>query len=331
MSDIEAYFEELNNTEHIPLELDNDPVCIICLEPLIIDTSKYSYNIIDRTLLVKRTDTTTGWSNKLTLYASINNSYRDHDIPLITKSKPLKLYSAGAENALEETVNRSNLNIENDEGHNLFMGTNANKIPKFAYKIKKECLFPKIAKPIEVNNIPGVLNEFNDGRDKRFKSESYFTFPMNIIIESKLGAKNSPLGEPKKYYLTYINKQKIGDSDTYYPIYIIRAIDESTMEYSKFKVVNKDKKIVNMQIDTNNKNGKWAIRTETVEKERVDHPSLTPDNGNPPFTIILESLADIQGGGLYFSHEYDKFGNSLEEVKDNTTSLSGQWTYHRLQ
>ena len=38
MSDIEAYFEELNNTEHIPLELDNDPVCIICLEPLIIDT-----------------------------------------------------------------------------------------------------------------------------------------------------------------------------------------------------------------------------------------------------------------------------------------------------
>ena len=38
MSDIEASFEELNNTEHIPLELDNDPVCIICLEPLIIDT-----------------------------------------------------------------------------------------------------------------------------------------------------------------------------------------------------------------------------------------------------------------------------------------------------
>ena len=81
----------------------------------------------------------------------------------------------------------------------------------------------------------------------------------------------------------------------------------------------------------NNKNGKWAIRTETVEKESVDHPSLTPDNGNPPFTIIMESLADIQGGGLYFSQEYDKFGNSLEEVKDNTTSLSGQWTYHRLQ
>jgi hypothetical protein len=294
-------------------------------------TSKYSYNIIDRTLLVKRTDTNTGWSNKLTLYASINNSYRDHNPPLITKSKPLKLYSAGAENALEETVNRSNLIIENDEGHNLFMGTNDKTIPKFAYKIKKECLFPKIAKPIIVNNIPGVLDDFNNERDKRLKSEDYFTFPMNIIIESKLGDKNSPLGEPKKYYLTYINKKKIGDSDTYYPIYIIRAIDESTMEYSKFKVINKENKIVNMPIDTNNINGKWAIRTETVEKESVDHPSLTPDNGNPPFTIIMESLADIQGGGLYFSQEYDKFGNSLEEVKDNTTSLSGQWTYHRLQ
>jgi hypothetical protein len=313
-----------SNTKTVHLPLTNLEIDNVISKPTSVT---YNYNIVDRTLIVKRTNPVSsrpGWTDNLTLTASIQNSFRDHKNPIITKSKPLKLYSAGAQDALEETVNRSNLTIEDDEGHNLFMGSKDNNIPKFAYKIKKECLFPKIAKPIKVNTIPGVLDDFDSERDKRQKAEPYFTYPMNIIIESNLGAKNSPLGEPKKYYLTYINKKGVGDNE--YPIYIIRAIDESTMDYSKFKVINKNKQIVNMPIDTNNVNGKWTIRhitRSTLEtKEDTDHSTLTDK------TIVLESISN---NGFYFNHHYDELGNSLEELKNNTTSLSGQWIYHKLQ
>ena len=73
-------------------------------------------------------------------------------------------------------------------------------------------------------------------------------------------------------------------------------------------------------------NGQWTIRhstSSTIEtKEKTDHLKLTGE------TIVLESISD---NGFYFNHHYNELGNSVEELKDNPNSISGQWKYHKLQ
>lgn len=243
--------------------------------------------------------------------------------PIITGSKKLNIYSAGASKNNMERGYRMDLNIKPDGGHNLFLADNEGtfKKPEYAYKLKKQCFQPISGKPIENNAVAGTLNNL-ERKDENIKSaERYFTFPMNVIITSENGTKRSPTGKPKKYYLTLAKTLVDKESRKKTPVYIIRTVDKKTKEYSNCIGVYGES-LVSAAINTNYKGNYWLI--ENVDKSKSN---FVGENLEETVIVHIKSYNDPS---KIFSHEYNLYGKGIESLKQ-TSDITCRWKSQKLR
>tara|TARA_Y100000590_G_scaffold1649_1_gene2056 strand:+ start:4720 stop:7722 length:3003 start_codon:yes stop_codon:yes gene_type:complete len=262
--------------------------------------------------------------------------------PLVTLSDEIYIYSAGAQGAQEESLYKDNINIKDDGGHNLFMTfkeklTNDSVKDTFAYRINKECLHGRKAKPIEIPEVPGILNQMSPHRDIRKQAVHLFTYPQTIIIENTI-SENSPSFEPKRYYLSYANKTTKITKDTTskelidVPLYMIRAVNDNddTIDYSNCKVIDVKNNIVDDEININNPQTLWIITNYNKAWSTLDfqNPVIKSDNSD---NVIYKQI-NIQSLGYnsdnnkgYFAQSYNNLGASKEFIV--TDGTYNRWIY----
>ena len=241
--------------------------------------------------------------------------------PTIFSTKPVFIYSAGADKAYEESINMPNKQIKNDHGHNLFLAVNnKSKAPKFAYKINRECLYQKKFKPVELNTVPGVLSYPGAGDSDRTNktAELYFTYPKDLILESTNG-NFSPTKEPKRYYLSFSNKRVDIDNNKP-PLYFIRAPNVKLRDFSECKIGTPQGQIINDVFDTKNANALFIIEnSETNEIVRNFSDVLSNEN---LLVKLRNSGIENEAGSMYFEQFYTQFGKNVEKLSlDNSESI----------
>ena len=256
------------------------------------------------------------------------NNYEPSQLkPIISSSKPVNIYSAGASKNNMERAYRSDLNIRDDGGHNLFLADNESSVkkPEFAYKLKRQCFQSISGKPIETNAVAGTLSNLKREDELRKSSEKYFTYPMNIIITSENGNKRSPDGKPKKYYLTLAKTITNKSTGKKTPVYLIRTINKRDKTYSNCLGIYEEK-LVSATINTNYKGNFWVC--ENVDP---DKSNFVPEKLNDNVVIRLKSYSDQS---KVFSHEYNIFGKGIESLKNNSESVndaSCQWKSEKIR
>lgn len=242
--------------------------------------------------------------------------------PRVSAAKPVYIYSAGADKAYEESFNLTNVQIKNDQGHNLFFAvTNKNNAPKFAYKINRECLYRRKYKPVKLNTVPGVLNYKNNERNSSGKSsEEYFTYPKDLIIES-LSAQFSPTKEPRRYYLSFSNR-RVDLENNKPPTYFIRAPNVKTRDFSLCKVGTVDEQIIDDVMDTKNPRALYVIEDDNNEP-------LTSFNSETENNPIKLRNTGVEGEdtSLYYDQYYTPFGRNVETLSPLNT---GNFKFKRV-
>ena len=256
------------------------------------------------------------------------NNYEPSQLkPIISSSKPVNIYSAGASKNNMERAYRSDLNIRDDGGHNLFLADNESSVkkPEFAYKLKRQCFQSISGKPIETNAVAGTLSNLKREDELRKSSEKYFTYPMNIIITSENGNKRSPDGKPKKYYLTLAKTITNKSTGRKTPVYLIRTINKRDKTYSNCLGIYEEK-LVSATINTNYKGNFWVC--ENVDSNKSN---FVPEKLNDNVVIRLKSYSDQS---KIFSHEYNIFGKGIESLKNDSESVndaSCQWKSEKIR
>ena len=255
------------------------------------------------------------------------NNYEPSPIkPIISTSKPVNIYSAGASKNNMEKAYRMDLNIRDDGGHNLFLADNEGTIkkPEFAYKLKRQCFQSIPGKPIETNAISGTLNNLKRDEESRKSAEKYFTFPMNILITSENGNKRSPDNKAKKYYLTLAKTFVDKNTGKKSPVYIIRNINKRDKSFSNcWGIFNE--KLASGGINTNYNGNFWICENIDTNKSY-----FVPENLNEKVVIRLKSYVDPS---KLFSHEYNLFGvgkESLKSGEDALTDKTCQWKSEKI-
>ena len=238
--------------------------------------------------------------------------------PKIFSTKPVFIYSAGADKAYEESINMPDKQIKNDQGHNLFLAvTDKSKAPKFAYKINRECLYQKKFKPVELNTVPGVLNYpgAGDSDRKNKSSELYFTYPKDLILEST-NSEFSPTKEPKRYYLSFSNKRVDIDNNKP-PLYFIRAPNVKLRDFSECKVGTPQGQIINDVFDTKNANALFIIEDSETNNIIKDFSNVL--NNENMFVKLRNSGVENEDGSMYFQQFYSQFGKNVEKLSLNNS------------
>ena len=247
--------------------------------------------------------------------------------PIITGSKKVNIYSAGASKNNMERGYRMDLNIKPDGGHNLFLADNGGtfKKPEFAYKLKKQCFQSVAGKPIETNTVAGTLSNLERNDEARKSAESYFTFPMNILITSENGNKRSPTGNPKKYYLTLAKTIEDKTTRTKTPVYIIRTADKKTKEFSNCIGVYGGR-LVSAAINTSYKGNYWII-------ENIDDSKSPFVGGNDVQGPVIVNIKSYNDRNKLFSHEYNLYGKGVETLKSSSSSTDTtcKWKSEKLR
>ena len=266
---------------------------------------------------------TTNKSKKLTF---TNNETADLK-PIISGSKPVNIYSAGASEGNMEGGYRNDLVIKGDGGHNLFLADNESSIqkPKFAYKLKKQCFLTNRGKPIETNVVAGTLSNISRKNENIKSAVKYFTFPMNILITSENGSLRSPTGKPKKYYLTLAKTFIDKDTNAKTPVYIIRTANKKDMTFNNCIGVYNDK-LVSAAINVNYKGNFWL-----VENIDPDKKNFVPEKEDEQVIVRIKSYNDPN---KLFSHEYSIYGIGNEQIKsitENENDNSCKWKSEKLR
>lgn len=259
----------------------------------------------------KGTDCRKCLSNHLTIS---NKSIKK---PIIIKSKPLNIYSAGAQNASIENDFRKDLNIIDDGGYNLFLADNESNIqkPLTAYKIKKSVFIKQKGLSIENNSVEGTLDYLERKNKNRKSSSYYFSFPLNLIVESNFDKSKSPNGESKKFYLTLV--KEVEENDERIPIYIIRAINTKTNKFSNCLNITEDKKIVITEINTSNKNNLWTVKNIN---------SSDSDIVSNAYKKVTINILSYKFRDYCFSHEYNDFNLPLLNATTKLSDNKCKWT-----
>ena len=256
------------------------------------------------------------------------SNYESNSIkPIMSSSKPVNIYSAGASKNNMEKSYRLDLNIKDDGGHNLFLADNEGNIkkPEFAYKLKRQCFQSIQGKPIETNAVAGTLSNIKRNNENIKSAEKYFTFPMNILITSELGNARSPNGNPKRYYLTLVKTIKDKATGVKTPIYIIRTMNKRDKKYSNCIGIFEGT-LVSATINTSYKGNFW-----TCENIDTTRKNIVPDNIGENVVIRLKSYNEPD---KLFSHSYDFFGKGTETIKSGTEALedkSCQWKSEKIR
>ena len=235
----------------------------------------------------------------------------DNITPDVTASAPVYIFSAGASGAFEESLNMPGMKIDNDAGHNLFLAcTDLKKVPKFAYKLNRSCLYPKKIKPIKLNSVPGVLNFNQSDRISSGKSaEQYFTYPKDLVIES-VSSDYSPTQEPKRYYLSFSNKP-VDIENNKLPLYFIRAPNIKTKDFSLCKVVTPRGEVVEDVINTSNNRSMFILENESG-------PVLNFNNNVMNMKIRLRNVGYETGTAQYFEQFFNENGKNIEKMTPDT-------------
>lgn len=243
--------------------------------------------------------------------------------PIITGSKSVNIYSAGASKNNLERGYRMDLNIKPDGGHNLFLADNGDTIkkPEYAYKLKKQCFQSVAGKPIETNVVAGTLSNLQRKDENRKSAESYFTFPMNVLITSENGFKRSPTGKPKKYYLTLAKTIVDKQSGKKTPVYVIRTADKKTREFSNCIGVYGER-LVSAAINTSYKGNFWVI--ENVD---TSNSKFVGENAEDNVVVHIKLYNDTS---KLFSHEYNVYGKGIESLKQNSDTTC-KWKSEKLR
>jgi len=236
----------------------------------------------------------------------------DSITPDVTASAPVYIFSAGANGAFEESLNIPGMKIDNDAGHNLFLAcTDLKKAPKFAYKLNRSCLYAKKIKPIKLNTVPGVLNFNQSDRISSGKSsEQYFTYPKELIVES-VSKDYSPTREPKRYYLSFSNKP-VDIENNKLPLYIIRAPNIKTKDFSLCKTVTPKGDVVDDVINTSNNRALYIL-------ENSGGPLLDFNNNTMNMRIRLRNFGYETDSAQYFEQFFNENGKNIEKMTPETT------------
>ena len=239
------------------------------------------------------------------------------EIPILSGSKPVNIYSAGNKDSKIEKFYRPDLKLDENEGHNLFVADNEKSIkkPKFAYKLKKQCFQPMKGTPPESNKVAGALSNLEREGEGRKSPMHYFTYPLNIIISCEVGGERSFNGKPKKFYISFAKEIENKETRIKTPTYIIRGFDDKKRKFTKCIGIFDDE-LIQSEIDINYKGNLWIpVNVDTtktnftpIEKEKV--------------VINLVSYID---NSKCFSHSFDLFGVGTFTLSEDKESANSRW------
>ena len=289
------------------------------------------------------------WDNKNVSYEEYNNyeTYVGKKSAVSQKPLGISIWSAGANNAGEENINRYSLNIPDDGGYNLFRAVQSytDKPSMNAYKLKYNCLQANNGrKPNEyIMNNSKIIEEHAE--KEYYKTNKYYGLkPQNAILTSiipkskqnnsisdKYNNSNSyysPNNKIKRFYLEDDgNKRKKADetppeediADTFF----IKTLSNKTNSFSACVVTNPLNKIeISENCDYTNKYHKWKI-DYTTDKSN--------DNINSK-KVKLVSMSNKSDQCL--DHYYDKHGISKLELVECDKIGEGEdnnnWQYNTL-
>ena len=242
---------------------------------------------------------------------------RASEMPILSGSKPVNIYSAGNKDSKIEKYYRPDLKLDENEGHNLFVADNEKSVkkPKFAYKLKKQCFQPMKGTPPESNKVAGTLSNLERKGQARKSAMNYFTYPLNIIISCEVGGDRSYNGKPKKYYISFAKEIENKDTGIKTPTYIIRAFDDKKRKFTKCIGIFDDE-LIDSDIDINYKGNLWIPVNVDSSKD-----NFTPIE-NEKVVINLVSYTD---NSKCFSHSFDLFGKGVVELSEDKQSANSRW------
>ena len=252
-------------------------------------------------------------------------------------------WTAGVDNigAAEEQKNLYGLEINSDDGYNLFrMGRGFRKPNEKTYVIKEECLLPGggSAPKHPFFDVEDYLK--NNDTNTRYDASEYFSKkPPFAVLTNK-----DTFTEPEKSHLNFenkrlriylmddLNKRKDGKSDTYF----LRTFNPQKNDFSNYIVTDITKKIkLTTKPDKNNKYHRWTVRTKNIPSASQD-PCNTPISGSNlgfDYDVIVESygLTKDNVPRRALTQYYDKLGKSKFEFSNKTDSSSVKnWKYSQM-
>ena len=247
-------------------------------------------------------------------------------------------WAAGVDNigAAEEQKNLYGLEINSDDGYNLFrMGRGFRKPNEKTYVIKEECLLPGggSAPKHPFFDVEDYLK--NNDTDTRYDASEYFSkkppFAVLTNIETFTEENQSHLNFENKRFRIYLmddlNKRKDSKSDTYF----LRTFNPKKNDFSNYIVTDVTKKIKLTTIpDKNNKYHRWTVRTDTIPSSG----NCINDENSEEFNydVFLESYGLTKDGvpERALSQYYDTFGKSKFIFVDKTSSSVKNWKYSQM-
>ena len=240
-----------------------------------------------------------------------------NDMPMLSGSKPINIYSAGNKDSKIEKYFRPDLKLDENEGHNLFVADNEKNVkkPKFAYKLKKQCFQPMKGTPPESNKVAGTLSNLERKGYARKSAMHYFTYPLNVVISCEAGGDRSFNGKPKQYYLSFAKEIENKDTRIKTPTYIIRTFDDIKRKFTKCLGIFDDE-LIESEIDINYKGNLWV--PVNVDSTKTN---FTP-NENEKVVINIVSYKD---NSKCFSHSFDLFGKGVITLSEDKQSANARW------
>jgi hypothetical protein len=260
-------------------------------------------------------------------------------------------WTAGVDDmgAAEEQKNLYGLEINSDDGYNLFrMGRGYRKPKEKTYVIKEECLMPGGGGAPKHPFFDAEDFIKNNDSDTRYNAGEYFGKkpPFAVLTNNDNFSDNqkSLLNFEKKRIRLYLqddlNNRKTGEtgetpkSDTYF----IKTYNPKKNDFSNYVVTNINGD-VNLTTKPNKKNKyhRWTVRINSLT-------SLNPDNSSSNQQVISSSdyIYDvfIESYGLTEERKqvralrqyYNNMGKSKFDLVDKTSSASGDgnWIYSQM-
>ena len=244
-------------------------------------------------------------------------------------------WTAGVDNigAAEEQKNLYGLEINSDDGYNLFrMGRGFRKPKEKTYVIKEECLIPGGGSSPKhpFFDVEDYLK--NNDINKRYNASEYFSkkppFAVLTNIETITDTEKSHINFENKrlriYLVDDLNKRKGNRPDTFF----LRTFNPEKNDFSNYIVTDVTNKIkLTTKPDKNNKYHLWTVRTDNISSAS---PCINTTSQLFNYDVFVESYGLFKNGVATraLSQYYDTLGKSKFVFENKTLSTSVKnWRY----
>ena len=254
-------------------------------------------------------------------------------------------WTAGVDDmgAAEEQKNLYGLEINSDDGYNLFrMGRGYRKPKEKTYVIKEECLMPGGGGAPKHPFFDAEDFIKNNDPDKRYNAGEYFGKkpPFAVLTNNDNFSDNqkSLLNFEKKRIRLYLqddlNNRKTGESDTYF----IRTYNPNKNDFSNYVVtnINGDVKLTTKP-NKKNKYHRWTVRINKLDSLSSLNPSSKQQvisSSDYIYNVFIESygLTKEDKPVRALRQYYNNMGKSKFDLVDKTSSGSdtGNWIYSQM-